>query len=1059
MGKNHFSPRTALPTPWGAELPNGEGLVSVEETNQRAQFVERSDHGELPPEFSDRISLEIPGHVLPQINHPTIALEGGQQFRMANDHGADLSERGPSALRFSGEGSCQVAEKPRPTETTTSDDHPVTTCLGHHLQRVLGLPEVAVAQHRNAHCLFELCNAGPVSPAGVGLLHGSSMQRDCGCPFLLSNDPRIKEGLVGLINTDPSFDRDGNPEFICCPHGSADDGAQPVAFVRQNPSSALACDLGNGTAEIEIDVMNAMGGDQELRRMRHGLWIHAVELHRADGLARVERQHRVGFVIPGDDSPRREHLTDIQSSPLFQTESPVSGIRYPGHRGQHHWELHHDGVTLAGRVQAKRLDHSIPLPGFRPGDSTRGWMGAMNPLLTASTLPFQIPDYANLTDAQFKEAMEVGLTQQRAALEMIATNPETPDVENTIAAWELSSTTLDRAGSAFWVVKAADANEQRDAVETALAPKLAEHSNAILLDRRLYDRLVALRSRADSAEVDLDEQDRYWLDEHIREFERSGILLDADAQQRLRKLNVELASLSVAFEQALVEGRNSAAVLVTDPTELTGLSEGEIAAARQAAWTRGQEGWLIELTNTTGQPVLESLTNRDLRRRVLEASLGRGLGGEHDTRQLVLDIARRRAERARLLGYEHHAAWVAASGCARTTEAVLNLLERVAAGAVKLANSETSELQKALEQDVPGARLAAWDWEHYAAKRSTAEAVDPAELRPYLEYHRVLHDGVFAAATALYGITFHARHDLCGFTPDSEVYEVREANGSPLGAVILDPFTRPTKRGGAWMTSIVDQSDLTGSLPVVTNTCNFSRPTEGASCLLTWDNVITMFHEFGHALHGLLSEVSYPSRAGTAVPRDFVEFPSQVNELWAWDETLVSRFAIHHETGDPLPSELIARLRSSRSAGEGHHTLELVAAMLLDQAWHTTALEELPTSVDEVESFETAVLERAGVAHALVPPRYRSCYFSHIFGGGYAAAYYGYLWAEVLDADACAWFAKNGGLCRKAGEAFRRELLGRGGSIEPMQAWRNFRRSDPDVSHLLSRKGLTVEQR
>ena len=425
----------------------------------------------------------------------------------------------------------------------------------------------------------------------------------------------------------------------------------------------------------------------------------------------------------------------------------------------------------------------------------------------------------------------------------------------------------------------------------------------------------------------------------------------------------------------------------------------------------------------------------------------------------MLDIARRRAERARLLGYEHHAAWVAASGCARTTEAVLNLLERVAAGAVKLANSETSELQKALEQDVPGARLAAWDWEHYAAKRSTAEAVDPAELRPYLEYHRVLHDGVFAAATALYGITFHARHDLCGFTPDSEVYEVREANGSPLGAVILDPFTRPTKRGGAWMTSIVDQSDLTGSLPVVTNTCNFSRPTEGASCLLTWDNVITMFHEFGHALHGLLSKVRYPSRSGTAVPRDFVEFPSQVNELWAWDETLVSRFAIHHETGDPLPSELIARLRSSRSAGEGHHTLELVAAMLLDQAWHTTALEELPTSVDEVESFETAVLERAGVAHALVPPRYRSCYFSHIFGGGYAAAYYGYLWAEVLDADACAWFAKNGGLCRKAGEAFRRELLGRGGSIEPMQAWRNFRRSDPDVSHLLSRKGLTVEQR
>lgn len=683
----------------------------------------------------------------------------------------------------------------------------------------------------------------------------------------------------------------------------------------------------------------------------------------------------------------------------------------------------------------------------------------MNPLLTAPTLPFQLPDYANLTDAQFKDAMEVGLAEQRTALDAIATNPDAPDVENTIVAWELSSTTLDRAGSAFWVAKAADANEQRDAVETALAPKLAEHGNAILLDRRLYDRLMALRARAEAAEVNLDEQDRYWLDEHIREFERSGISLDAAAQQRLRELNVELAGLSVAFEQALVEGRNAAAVLVTDPAELTGLGEDEVAAARQAARDRGQEGWLIELTNTTGQPVLENPTNRDLRRRVLEASLGRGLGGEHDTRRLVLGIARRRAERARLLGYEHHAAWVAANGCARTTEAVLELLGRVAPGAVELAGREAAELQKALERDHPGAELAAWDWEHYAAKQSAAEAVDPAVLRPYLEYHRVLHEGVFAAATALYGITFHARADLRGFTPESEVYEVREADGTPLGAVILDPFTRPTKRGGAWMTSVVDQSDLTGALPVVTNTCNFTRPAEGDACLLTWDNVITMFHEFGHALHGLLSEVRYPSRSGTAVPRDFVEFPSQVNELWAWDDTLISRFAVHHETGEPLPAGLVARLRASKAAGEGRHTLELVAAMLLDQAWHTTALEELPASVEDVKSFETAALERAGVAHELVPPRYRSCYFSHVFGGGYAAAYYGYLWAEVLDADACAWFSENLGSCREAGEHFRRTLLGRGGSIEPMRAWRDFRRADPDVSHLLRRKGLPVEQR
>ena len=678
----------------------------------------------------------------------------------------------------------------------------------------------------------------------------------------------------------------------------------------------------------------------------------------------------------------------------------------------------------------------------------------MNPLLTPSTLPFQLPDYANLTDAQFKEAIEEGLAQQRAALEAIATNPEAPDAENTIIAWELSSATLDRAGSAFWVAKAADANEQRDAVETALAPRLAEHNSMILLDSRLFNRLVRLRDRADTGEVTLSEQDRYWLDEHIREFERSGIALDDAAQQRLRELNVELAGLSVAFEQALVDGRNASAVLVTDRSDLAGLGDEEVKAAREAAQALGQEGWLIELTNTTGQPVLADLVNRDLRRRVFEASVGRGLSGPYDTRQLVLDIARRRAERARLLGYEHHAAWVAADGCARTTEAVLGLLRQVTPGAVELANREAEELQQALEEDEPGARLAAWDWEHYAAKQAASKTIDPAVLRPYLEYHRVLHEGVFAAATALYGITFHARPELHGFTGESEVYEVCETDGSTLGAVILDPFTRNTKRGGAWMTSIVDQADLTKALPVVTNTCNFPRPTEGSPSLLSWDNVITMFHEFGHALHGLLSKVRYPSRSGTAVPRDFVEFPSQVNELWAWDAKLISRFAVHHETGAPLPAALAERLRASRSVGEGHHTLELVAAMLRDQAWHSTTLEELPASVDELEGFEAAALQRAGVAHELVPPRYRSCYFSHIFGGGYAAAYYGYLWAEVMDADACAWFKDNGGLNREAGEHFRRELLRHGGSIEPMESWRGFRGAEPDVSHLLRRKGL-----
>lgn len=678
----------------------------------------------------------------------------------------------------------------------------------------------------------------------------------------------------------------------------------------------------------------------------------------------------------------------------------------------------------------------------------------MNFLLAESALPFQLPDYANLTDQQFDEAIRQGLAERQAALEHVATQSAAPTVANTLEAWELSSATLDHASAAFWVVKAAEANTERDRIEAELAPLFAKHHDFIWMDRRLYDRLKALRSRAEAGEVRLDEEDWHLLSESIRKFERSGITLDEKDQSRLRQINAQLSSLSVAFEQALVAERNAAAVLVTDPAELAGLSDEAIAGAARAAKARGEAGWLIELTNTTGQPVLHDLEHRELRRRIFEASLGRGLGGEHDVRQLVLDIVRLRAERAQLLGYKHHAAWVAADSCAGTSEAVRGLLSRVTPGTKALAEQEAAVLQQALEQDYPGETLAAWDWGFYAARLAADNAVDPAALKPYLEFGRVLTEGVFAAANALYGVTFHRREELRGFTADALVYEVREESGKPLGLYLIDPYTRDSKRGGAWMTTIVPQARLTGALPVVTNTCNFAPPSDDEPSLLTWENVTTLFHEFGHALHGLLSDVKYPSRSGTAVPRDFVEFPSQVNELWAWDERLISRFAVHHETGEPLPVALVDQLKLSRVTGQGFHTLEILAAMLLDQAWHTTALEDLPRDIRALEAFEADALKRAGVASELVPPRYRSCYFSHIFGSMYAAAYYGYLWAEVLDADACAWFEANGGLNRNAGEHFRRELLGRGGSIESMQAWRNFRCSEPDVAHLLRRKGL-----
>lgn len=686
-----------------------------------------------------------------------------------------------------------------------------------------------------------------------------------------------------------------------------------------------------------------------------------------------------------------------------------------------------------------------------------------NPLLSPSTLPFSLPDYASITDEHVREALEVGMAQQLEALRALASSTEPAGVENVLHAWETSGATLDRTLSAFWVAKAADTNEVRDAIMAEFAPRLAQHSDAIMLDADLYARLRALRERADAGEVELDEQDEFALAERLRAYERGGVGLDAERQQRLKELNTELAGLSTEFDRLLVEGRNAAAVHVLDETALAGLAEDDRAGLRTAAQARGLDGWLITLTNTTGQPILDSLEDRGLREQVFRASVGRGLGGEFDTRDLLVRIARLRAERASLLGYEHHAAYAHEVGCARTTGAVNALLADLAPGVVALAEAEAEELATRLGS--PEEQLEAWDWQYLTA-RGPAEgdadggaAPDPEQLKPYLEFSRVLHEGVFAAATALYGITFHERPELVGYTADATTYEVREEDGTPLGLVVLDPFTRPTKQGGAWMTSIVDQSHLLGDLPVVTNTCNLPQPAPGSPSLMTWDNVITLFHEFGHDLHGLLSDVRYPSRSGTSVPRDFVEFPSQVNEIWAWEPALIARYARHHETGEPLPQEWIDALVAGRQES-GYHTLELLKAMILDQAWHQTPLQLLPEDGSGAEAFEATALERAGVSFPLVPPRYRSAYFHHIFGGGYSAGYYSYLWSEVMDADTVAWFREQatddqpGGMTRTAGERFRRELLGRGGSVEAMESYRRFRGADPDVAHLLRRLGL-----
>ncbi|WP_372438478.1 M3 family metallopeptidase [Cellulomonas dongxiuzhuiae] len=686
-------------------------------------------------------------------------------------------------------------------------------------------------------------------------------------------------------------------------------------------------------------------------------------------------------------------------------------------------------------------------------------LAATNPFARASDLPYGLPDFRELREDHYLPALLAGMAEQRAEVEAIATDPADPTVENTLAALERSGRLLHRAASAFYVQSGAESTPALQAVEEQVAPLLAEHSDAIWLDARLHARVEALAARVADDEAEL-APDTAWLLHRTRtRFARAGVGLGEADQQRLRAINAEITTLDAAFGRLLLAGANAAAVLVTDEAELDGLPDDARDAAAQAAAARGHEGaWLIELQLPTQQSVLSLLRDRGLRERVMTASTTRGAtGDEHDTRSTLLGLVRLRAERARLLGFEHHAAYVAADATAGSAQAVEEMLTRLAPAAVTNARAEAADLEHALQADHPGASLEPWDWSYYAGRvRQERRALDEAELRPYLELERVLADGVFLAANRLYGLTFAERHDLVGYHPDVRVFEVFDADGSGLGLFLGDWWTRPAKRGGAWMNSLVDQSTLLGEAPVVVNNLNVPQPPPGQPTLLTWDEVITLFHEFGHALHGLLSAVRYPSQSGTSVPRDFVEYPSQVNEMWAWDPEVLRSFAVHHETGEPMPDAWVETLLAARQDGEGFATTEYLAAALLDQAWYRLAPQDVPTDPEQVEAFEARALRDAGVDLRTVPPRYRTTYFNHIFGSGYSAGYYAYIWSEVLDADTVDWFAENGGLRRENGDVFRSRLLGRGGSIDPLQAFRDLRGRDPHIEPLLVRRGLTT---
>jgi len=669
-----------------------------------------------------------------------------------------------------------------------------------------------------------------------------------------------------------------------------------------------------------------------------------------------------------------------------------------------------------------------------------------NPFFTASPLPFGLPPFAEIADEHYRPGFDKGFTEQLAEVERIVRDPDEPTFENTLLSLERSGRILDRVSAVFYNKSSADSTEFTNELEEEIAPLYAAHSDAIRLSAELYARIAAVHADRERLEPEA----RYLVERYFTEFTIAGAALDDDDKALLRDYNSRLSTLTTRFEKNLLADTNELAVVVDDVAELDGLGDGEISAAAAAALDRGLEGkYLVTLVLPTGHPYLSSLTNRGVRERIMTASRARGgRGNEFDNRELVLEITRLRAERARLLGFDSHAAFVTADETAKTPEAVFEMLGALAPIAARNARAE----QAALQSVAGGEPIEAWDWAFYSEKvRRATYDVDTAAMRPYFEAERVLQDGVFFAATSLYGVTFAERHDLVAYHPDARVFEVSNADGTPVGLYIYDLYTRDSKRGGAWMNSLISQSTLLGTPTIVVNNLNVPKPAEGSPTLLSFDEVNTLFHEFGHALHGLFALVTYPKFAGTNVFRDFVEFPSQVNEMWMlWPEVLAN-FAVHHVTDEPMPQDFVERIQASSAFNEGFLTSEYLAAALLDQAWHAIGAEE---TVTDVAAFESAALKAVGLDNPAVPTRYSSTYFAHTFSGGYDAGYYSYIWSEVLDADTVDWFTENGGLTRENGDRFRSLLLGVGGSKDPLEAFRDFRGRDAVIAPLLKRRGL-----
>jgi len=680
---------------------------------------------------------------------------------------------------------------------------------------------------------------------------------------------------------------------------------------------------------------------------------------------------------------------------------------------------------------------------------------ASNPFAKPSTLPFGYPAFDKIKNEDYAPAFEEGMRQQAAEIGAIANSKKPASFDNTIVAMEKGGQLLNRVSTVFYSLSGANTNDSFKALERELGPKLSAHNDAIRLNSKLFARIKSLYDKRDK--LHLDAESKYLLERYYTDFVRAGALLSDADKAKLKAMNGELAKLQTTFAQNVLEEANASALVVDTREELAGMSDKAIDAAAAAAKAKGMDGkFLIPVVNTTGQASLAVLTNRAVREKLMALSLARGShGGKFDNTQVVLSLVKLRAEKAALMGYPNYAAYALADQTAHDTDAVNKILAELTRPAVANAKKEGAEIQQAInkENGGKGFELAAHDWAMYSDKvKAERFNFDSNELRPYFELNNVLTNGVFFAANKVYGLSFKERKDLPVYNPDVRVFDVFDADGKQLAIFIADFYARSNKRGGAWMNAYVSQSSLMGTRPVVANHLNIPKPNDGEPTLLTYDELRTMFHEFGHALHGMFSNVKYPRFAGTRVPRDYVEFPSQVNEMWSvWPEVLAN-YAKHYQTGAPMPKELLDKVIASKKFNEGFRTTEYLAASILDQKWHQLGVNQIPT---DVLGFEAAALKDAGIDYAPVPPRYRTTYFSHTFAGGYSAGYYGYVWAEKLDADAVEWFVENGGMLRKNGDYFRKMLLSKGGTLDAMQMYRNFRGRDAKIEPLLERRGLT----